>query len=416
MCLWDSNAETLRTDVFPAGFFNHEKMGVVFESSDHQLYFLPDKGNLCISDLTMTRFSRLPQGTLLDNKYSMFVLEDAEHRLWIGTGNWLYRYDRRQTIIPYGYIDGIPSPVFTLCPPVIDGNGCLWMGNSKGLIYADFERLHTGKQYHYPPTITEQRVVGRNNVTFRFSDFTYSDPSYTAYEYRLEGYDHTWHTTTSMSEATYYNLPPGKYTFHLRHIGEPAGETRQALYIAYPDMLFTLLTVAALLLLSSFLLYLFMHRRRQAVASKAELTAAPKVEQQEKDPAKKYQTYHISAEECERLLTTLDEVMRRNKSYTNPNLKITDLAALAGSSPPILSYLFNQYLQRNYYDYINDYRIEEFKRLVAGKDAERYTLAALAEQCGFSSRTSFFRSFKKATGITPNEYMTKITRPNTNAS
>jgi len=61
-------------------------------------------------------------------------------------------------------------------------------------------------------------------------------------------------------------------------------------------------------------------------------------------------------------------------------------------------------------DYLNDYRIAEFKRLLNEDEYSKYTLSALAELCGFSSRTSFFRYFKKTTGITPNEYVQSIGR------
>ena len=81
---------------------------------------------------------------------------------------------------------------------------------------------------------------------------------------------------------------------------------------------------------------------------------------------------------------------------TNPNLKIADLAASIGTSSHTLSYLFNQYLNRNYYDYINDYRIAEFKRLVEKDEYAKYTFELLlAELCGFSSRASFLPIFQK---------------------
>jgi AraC-like DNA-binding protein len=69
---------------------------------------------------------------------------------------------------------------------------------------------------------------------------------------------------------------------------------------------------------------------------------------------------------------------------------------------------FQSIFTKNYYDFINEYRIKEFKHLVSGSESSKYTLSALAEQCGFSSRASFFRSFKKLTGITPNEYIRSI--------
>lgn len=126
----------------------------------------------------------------------------------------------------------------------------------------------------------------------------------------------------------------------------------------------------------------------------------------------KYRTNKISVEECKRLAEKLEIVMHREKPYTNPNLKIADLAVSIGTSSHTLSYLFNQYLNRNYYDYINDYRIAEFKRLVEKDEYAKYTLSALAELCGFSSRASFFRYFKKATNITPNEYIRSIGKNN----
>ena len=102
----------------------------------------------------------------------------------------------------------------------------------------------------------------------------------------------------------------------------------------------------------------------------------------------------------------------RGKNVYNVKLKVADLAAMIGTSAHTLSYLFNQHLNRNYYDYINDYRIAEFKHLIAKDEYSKYTLGALAELCGFSSRASFFRYFKKATGITPNEYIRSIGKTN----
>lgn len=122
----------------------------------------------------------------------------------------------------------------------------------------------------------------------------------------------------------------------------------------------------------------------------------------------KYKNVTISPEECRRLAETLEKVMRKDKPYMQSDLKVAGLAAIVGVSAHTLSYLFSQYLNRNYYDYVNDYRIEEFKRLAKSEEASKYTLTALAELCGFSSRASFFRYFKKATGITPNEYIHNI--------
>ena len=164
MCIWDPSSESLKTDIFPENFIHKEKIRVVYEDSDHNLYFLPDKGSMCISDLSMSRFRRLQPDTQLEGKDGMFILEDDEKWLWIGTNNGLYRYDKKETFIPYNFIDGIPSSIFTLCPPVQDQQGNIWMGNSKGLIYMNFKQNNQMKRYTYPLTITDIYVNGKKSL------------------------------------------------------------------------------------------------------------------------------------------------------------------------------------------------------------------------------------------------------------
>ena len=129
-------------------------------------------------------------------------------------------------------------------------------------------------------------------------------------------------------------------------------------------------------------------------------------------PEDKYRSSNITAEDCKRLTERLKNLIRDKKLYSNPELKIGDLAKELDVPAYILSYLFNQYLNRNYYDYINDYRIAEFKYLVNKGEHMTYTLNALIEKCGFNSRASFFRHFKRATGMTPNEYIKGLRKPN----
>ena len=434
MCIWDPSSESLKTDIFPENFIHKEKIRVVYEDSDHNLYFLPDKGSMCISDLSMSRFRRLQPDTQLEGKDGMFILEDDEKWLWIGTNNGLYRYDKKETFIPYNFIDGIPSSIFTLCPPVQDQQGNIWMGNSKGLIYMNFKQNNQMKRYTYPLTITDIYVNGKkslhpvvesgkvpeiqlessqNNLTFHFSGFTYTEPAYMTYEYKLEGEDEDWQILTGKSEITYYDLSSGNYLFKLRYIGNPDSEVRTAFHIAYPVETWSIIAVSIAL---AFIGYIYYQRKRKARQTKNIQIQLPEdvqePEKQEKTVELKYKTNKISTEECQRLTEKLEALMHRDKPYTNPDLKIADLATMLGRSAHTLSYLFNQHLNRNYYDYINDYRIEEFKRLINEDEYSKYTLGALAELCGFSSRASFFRYFKKATGITPNEYIRSIGKNN----
>ena len=131
-------------------------------------------------------------------------------------------------------------------------------------------------------------------------------------------------------------------------------------------------------------------------------------EQQSSTVEEKYKTNRLTEEECKELHKKLVAYVEKEKPYINPDLKMGDLASALDTSSHSLSYLLNQYLNQSYYDFINEYRVTQFKKMVADSQYSRYTLTALAELCGFSSRASFFRSFKKSTGVTPNEYIRSI--------
>ena len=74
MCIWDPSSSSLKTEVFPEGFIHKEKIRVVYEDSNHELYFLPDKGSMCISDLSMSHFRRTQPNTLFEGREGMFII------------------------------------------------------------------------------------------------------------------------------------------------------------------------------------------------------------------------------------------------------------------------------------------------------------------------------------------------------
>lgn len=440
MALFDPSAQKIRTDAFPEEFIHQRKIRVVYESSDHKLYFFPDKGAVCVSNLSMTEYYRQSPGlTAAGACDGMFIIEDEAHLLWIGTTNGLFCFDGTD-VVPYTYSDGLPSPVFTLCPPVLDESGNLWMGNSKGLLLLPKGNIERQCHSCYALRVTDVLVSGhssallalgkegdlatmnlapsQNNLTFCFSDFSYTSPTFITYEYCLEGFDTDWTAVSGTSEAVYYGLPAGHYIFKVRKTGRPDTETKFSLQIAVSLWRWLWLLLPVALLLTG--MYVRRKRKRHLLSSDVAHTTEAIVEpfeqvdeQSEEQfatvPAvEKYRTLHLTEADCQLLTKRLEVLMSEEKLYRDTDLKIADLAHRLDVSAHTLSYLFNQYLQRNYYDYINDFRIAEFKRMVQSEEQSRYTLSALAERCGFSSRASFFRYFKKATGITPSEYIHQL--------
>ena len=103
----------------------------------------------------------------------------------------------------------------------------------------------------------------------------------------------------------------------------------------------------------------------------------------------------------------LKRSMIDEKSFKDLDLTLTLLAKRLNVHPNHLSQVINTYEQKNFYDYINWLRVEEFKSLVVRPESQQYTLLSLAHECGFNSKTTFNRNFKKVTGLSPSEYLSK---------
>jgi AraC-like DNA-binding protein len=100
----------------------------------------------------------------------------------------------------------------------------------------------------------------------------------------------------------------------------------------------------------------------------------------------------------------LEAYMLKSKPYANPNLSLNELALKLKMQPHILSKVINQGFQKNFFDFINTYRVEEFKSRMDDPKYRHYTLISVAYEVGFNSKTAFNRSFKKITNQTPSEY------------
>lgn len=105
------------------------------------------------------------------------------------------------------------------------------------------------------------------------------------------------------------------------------------------------------------------------------------------------------------LHTQLSELLQTEKVYKNPELTLNGLAQLLQTSPNHLSQVINSIDNKSFYDLINEYRVQEFLLLVALPENRKYTLITLAYDCGFNSKTSFNRNFKKYMGTTPSDYL-----------
>jgi AraC-like DNA-binding protein len=120
---------------------------------------------------------------------------------------------------------------------------------------------------------------------------------------------------------------------------------------------------------------------------------------------KKYAKSGLNENTAKVLHQQLKNLMETERLFIEPELTLTDLATRLEVHPNYLSQVINELEGVNFYDYINTFRIEKFKRLVLLPQNQKYTLLALAYECGFNSKTAFNRFFKKATDLSPSEYL-----------
>jgi AraC-like DNA-binding protein len=133
------------------------------------------------------------------------------------------------------------------------------------------------------------------------------------------------------------------------------------------------------------------------------------IEDEKIEQKKKYTKSGLTEEASEKLHRSLLDLMVNETPYKKSELTIGDLSTKLGVHPNYLSQIINENEGKNFYDFINTYRIEEFKRLISDPKNHHLTLLSLAFDCGFNSKSSFNRYFKKATGTTPSEYFTTLT-------
>jgi AraC-like DNA-binding protein len=106
--------------------------------------------------------------------------------------------------------------------------------------------------------------------------------------------------------------------------------------------------------------------------------------------------------DVDRVMLQLEQFMTEKKVYKNEDINLADTALSLGISHHQLSQLLNERLSMNFNTYINSYRIEEAKKLLIAYPDR--TVLTVAYEVGFNSKSSFYESFTKITGITPVEY------------
>lgn len=106
-------------------------------------------------------------------------------------------------------------------------------------------------------------------------------------------------------------------------------------------------------------------------------------------------------------LKKLSAYMEKERPFLNPELTIQELADHLEVERPYLTRVLNDRLEKNFFAFINEYRVDEAKRRLADSENDHLTLLAVALDSGFNSKSSFNTVFKQYSGMTPSDFRKK---------
>ncbi len=107
-------------------------------------------------------------------------------------------------------------------------------------------------------------------------------------------------------------------------------------------------------------------------------------------------------------IEAIADLMEREKPYLNPDLNLSELAKQANVTRGQLSEIINSGFQMNFNDFVNSYRVNAFKGMLKEGKHKQLSLLGIAYECGFNSKATFNRVFKKLTNFSPTQYLQSL--------
>ena len=443
LCTSDAATDELSVRHLPQQLVQIDMLRDISWLGDTALVFLPQHGFPVLTDSSVTRFRTLAFDILETSPRINFFCGDGRH-YFFSTERAMYVADGNGLCRTCSHIDGLQDISVMAKYAVVDSTRRLWMGCRYGLVSVQVDSLTDAHRKHFPIVINQiqndhwysesevacalydgqiRTSLLSNDLTLHFVPLVYGHTADLRFRYRLEGDEPEWHIANHGRQICYNGLWPGRYTLCIEAIGQPEIHARITITVL-PTLTLLGCVVAVLLLLAGLWRLLRSYRRALRRAEQLrrkhelELTLAARhaVAERDREMADRqaaeeaarqetlYQKNRITDSEARQLLRRVRAYMDEGHPYHRQDLRLSEVAAAIGTNATRLSQVFNQHLGQNFFDFVNAYRIEDFKRRSLDPHYAQLTLTAIAEQCGFK-RSSFFTAFKRAEGCTPTEWL-----------
>ncbi len=118
----------------------------------------------------------------------------------------------------------------------------------------------------------------------------------------------------------------------------------------------------------------------------------------------KYINSPLSETQKSEIIKGINYFMEQEKLFLNNKLTIDVLSDKLKTNKKYLSQTINETYKKNFYSFVNEYRIKEAEKLLKSIESKKLSIEGIAKSVGFNSKSSFNSAFKKYTGLTPSSY------------
>jgi len=127
-----------------------------------------------------------------------------------------------------------------------------------------------------------------------------------------------------------------------------------------------------------------------------------------KEEQPKYARSGLSDVNLKKIIDKLEKIMQSEKLYLQPELSLADVSKRLGIPRHHLTQALNIQIGKNFYTYINEYRVKAVIDNLKKPEYRNYTVLAVAFDSGFNSKSTFNSVFKKITGMTPSDFIKQL--------
>lgn len=426
MCLWMKGEDDFKTDGFPEGFFNKQPRLNISLLGD--TIIARSTNNVYLSDIDMHSFKewKIPSSIMQEKCFDMLPIQHGY--TFIVTEKGLFRIKPGiDDIVHLSSYWGMTGQILSTGTLGADEN-YLWIGTSDGLIMAPLKKLLSPTSFaknikmEFDEAFVGQHELSRGKlmkvndnkhldatwhwvtpkIVLKMATMDYGLHEDDMMEYRID--DGEWLAGVVDEAIELRHLGLGKHILEVRLTGMNKPAATYEIHVS--PSIFVYIEITAILVTIGLFVWWWRWRKRTKQVITEHIETEDALIKEIKDLGGKYANSRVSHDEMARIFQEMDKYVRTEKPYLNCDSKMSDIASAIGVSPSQLSQVFTLYVKEPYYDYINRFRLEEFKRLIAEDKHNQFTITALSEQSGFK-KTSFFSTFRKVEGTTPTEWIQK---------